>query len=186
MNTKDKMLRLEALRKVMAGETFDNAWFAQVGALLGIDGAQLEIPGWYKSGWRDTWGEIEESPSEVGHLVVWHRNDGGPSMADANDVPTNVKFAKFALLAELAIAFAALGQLTYVSVGFPKDKWRNATVYLNGRVINEVIEADSLMGVVRVTKREKGKVVAEGGIVQDKRVAGVVRIEVGDQSKAFF
>jgi hypothetical protein len=186
MDTKDTMLRIQALKEVMAAETFDNTWFAHAGALVALSPAQLERPGWDKGLWQAKWGEIETLSQDGVEVVVWHRNDGGPSMADKNDVPNSVKLAKFALLAELALAFKALGQLTYVSVGYPEDKWRSAVIYVDGKMVNEVVEADSLMGNVRVMAREKGKLKIINGEAQHKILTGAVRIDIHKEQQAFF
>lgn len=186
MYIKDTMLRIEALKKVMAVEMFDNTWFAHAGALLALSPAQLERPGWDKGLWQDKWGEIETLSQDGVEMVVWHRNDGGPSMADKNDVPNNVKLAKFALLGELALAFKAIGQLTYVAVGYPEDSWRSAVIQIDGNVVNEVVEADSLMGNVRVMAREKGKLKIVNGEAQHKILTGAVRIHIDKEQKAFF
>lgn len=184
----EQINRNNELLSAIQAQTLDIAWVLRAGALLGLNSDIVVNSFWDVKNWDPSWGNIEWISKGPKTICVWYRTDGGEPLADVSDNNRNIRSLRFALLGELIKGLQAIGQLSYVRVGFP-ECWKNCRIYCDGREMELVISADALLGVVKQHYRDpKGKLVIskDGDSFDHQRVAGYVEIKVDKTQQPFF
>lgn len=185
----NKMIVVDTIRNLLAAQTHDIAWLFEASKHLGVDVLYLNRDGWDKTFWHADWGELERVPVEGSEIpaLAWHRPDGGASIA-LIEHPEHVRAVQFGLLAELGKALQNVGQLSYAKVGFPAD-WAKCRIVLNGKIVDYVMEADALVGTVKLAKKDahgKLQTTADKQDIDYQTVKGRVEIIINEKSLGFF
>lgn len=176
------------LRSLIHAQTLDEAWVSHVAYVLGMHPTILTIDYWNKTFLPSEMGSVEEMKVLDEQGIVWNRPDGGMPMAVIEFAPRYLTLARFHMYSQIIKILKAKGQLSFAKVGYPEE-WNRVTINFNGRVIDNVVSADALLGIVEFNKKDaQGKVMTneKGDEVLTIRVAGTVKILVNEKPQTFF
>lgn len=178
---------ISRMRTLVNTQKPDSAWLSAVNELSPVPLTRLNIFYWNRVFNPKEYGTLERTTIEEKPTIVWNRPDGGmPIALEEGDEPM-ITFGRFIMYFEIMKHLQAIGQLSFVKVGYPAN-WRNVIVHFNGKIYDGSISADALLNTIEVlTKDNKGRFqYDENQVPKTELLHGAVSIEVRKESQSFF
>lgn len=179
--------KIALIRSLVGAQSHDAPWFTAAAEVLDRHPGTFETNAWWEYYWCQDWGDIEFVREKEQITVIWHRLDGGESLADADmGVSENIRVMRFALLACLSQSLREAEELSYVRSGYPRE-WARSKVYLDGREVQQVVLADAILNYVETVMRIDGRLVPTAdGRITTQRSHGAVRIVLQNETQLMF
>ncbi len=176
------------LRSLIHAQTLDEAWITNVANAIDLYPTMLTIDYWNKTFLPSERGSVKEINILEEQGIIWNRPDFGMPMAITDPTPRFITLTRFYMYSQIIKILKASGQLSFAKVGYPKE-WNRVTINFNGRIIDNVISADALLGIAEFNRKDsQGNYVVneKGDEILTIRVAGTVKIFVNEKPQTFF